>query len=140
MSWKSAVFSWTVSLDFKPKVAVITNITPDHLDRYEYRFEKYIASKFRIAMNQDSNDYLIYDADDEVSGDWLKKHPVQSKLVPFSLKNEHGIWSMVGQEHIRINVEPKTLEMSTDFLTLDGQHNVKECHGGELGFHVGGCS
>lgn len=59
-------------VDFKPHIAVITNITPDHLDRYDYKFENYIASKFRIAINQDENDYLIYDADDEVIGDWLK--------------------------------------------------------------------
>ncbi|MCB0428361.1 MAG: UDP-N-acetylmuramoyl-L-alanine--D-glutamate ligase, partial [Mangrovimonas sp.] len=51
---------------FRPHIAVITNITPDHLDRYDYKFENYIASKFRIAMNQTAQDYLIYDADDEV--------------------------------------------------------------------------
>ena len=72
-------------IDFKPHIAVITNITPDHLDRYEYEFENYIASKFRIAENQDENDYLIYDADDAVLVEWLNKHPVESKLMPFSL-------------------------------------------------------
>ncbi|KQC29828.1 UDP-N-acetylmuramoyl-L-alanine--D-glutamate ligase [Flagellimonas eckloniae] len=112
-------------IDFKPYVAILTNITPDHLDRYEYKFENYIASKFRIAMNQDENDYLIYDADDEVIKDWLKKHPVQSKLVPFSLreKPKEGAW--LENETIKMNIEHKTLEMSTDILALDGQHNVK---------------
>ncbi|UII80697.1 UDP-N-acetylmuramoyl-L-alanine--D-glutamate ligase [Flagellimonas sp. CMM7] len=112
-------------IDFKPYVAILTNITPDHLDRYEYKFENYIASKFRIAMNQDKNDYLIYDADDEVIKGWLKKHPVQSKLVPFSLKEkqEEGAW--LENEIIKMNIEHKTLEMSTDILALDGQHNVK---------------
>mgnify|MGYP003632526817 CR=1 FL=1 len=57
--------------EFAPHIAVLTNITPDHLDRYEYDFEKYIASKFRIAMNQTEEDYLIYDADDPVIVDWL---------------------------------------------------------------------
>ena len=52
--------------NFRPHIAIITNITPDHLDRYDYKFENYIASKFRIAMNQTSEDYLIYDSDDEV--------------------------------------------------------------------------
>jgi UDP-N-acetylmuramoylalanine--D-glutamate ligase len=112
-------------VDFKPKVAVITNITPDNLDRYEYQFEKYIASKFRIAMNQDSSDYLIYDADDKVITNWLKAHPVQSKLVPFSLKMKQEFGAWLDKDIIKINVEPKTFEMSTDFLTLDGQHNVK---------------
>lgn len=112
-------------VDFKPHIAILTNITPDHLDRYDYQFEKYIASKFRIAMNQDENDYLIYDADDEVIQYWLKKHPVQSKLVPFSLteKQEQGAW--LENEVIKMNVEHKTLEMSTDILALQGQHNVK---------------
>ncbi len=112
-------------IDFKPYVAILNNITPDHLDRYEYKFENYIASKFRIAMNQDENDYLIYDADDEVIKDWLEKHPVQSKLVPFSLreKPKEGAW--LENETIKMNIEHKTLEMSTDILALDGQHNVK---------------
>ncbi|MDC6365851.1 MULTISPECIES: UDP-N-acetylmuramoyl-L-alanine--D-glutamate ligase [Flavobacteriaceae] len=112
-------------VDFKPKVAIITNITPDHLDRYDYKFENYIASKFRIAMNQDENDYLIYDADDKVIQDGLKKHPVQSKLIPFSLKEKlkEGAWLENGT--IKMNVEHKILEMSTDILALEGQHNVK---------------
>ncbi|MGX1928963.1 UDP-N-acetylmuramoyl-L-alanine--D-glutamate ligase [Flagellimonas sp. 2504JD4-2] len=111
--------------DFKPHIAILTNITPDHLDRYDYQFEKYIASKFRIAMNQNGNDYLIYDADDEVIQNWLKKHPVQSKLIPFSLreKREQGAW--LDNATIKMNVEHKTLEMSTDILALQGQHNVK---------------
>ncbi|MAO18305.1 UDP-N-acetylmuramoyl-L-alanine--D-glutamate ligase [Flagellimonas marinaquae] len=112
-------------VDFKPHIAILTNITPDHLDRYEYKFENYIASKFRIAMNQDKNDYLIYDADDEVIQDWLKKHPVQSKLVPFSVKRklEEGAW--LEDKTIKIKLEHKTLEMSEDILALEGQHNVK---------------
>lgn len=111
--------------DFKPHIAVITNITPDHLDRYDYQFENYIASKFRIAMNQDEKDYLIYDADDEVIVNWLKENPVQSKLVPFSLKMkvEEGAW--LEDKTIHIKLEHKTLEMSTDILALEGQHNVK---------------
>ncbi|UJH69251.1 UDP-N-acetylmuramoyl-L-alanine--D-glutamate ligase [Allomuricauda sp. SCSIO 65647] len=110
---------------FKPHIAMITNITPDHLDRYEYKFENYVASKFRIAMNQDASDYLIYDADDDAIAEGFKKHPVQSKLLPFSLKEElkEGAWMKNGT--ININVESKTFEMSTDFLALEGKHNVK---------------
>ena len=73
---------------FAPHIAVITNITPDHLDRYEYEFDKYIASKFRIAMNQTEKDFLIYDADDPVITDWLKRHPVKSQCIPFSIERE----------------------------------------------------
>ncbi|RPG38114.1 MAG: UDP-N-acetylmuramoyl-L-alanine--D-glutamate ligase [Muricauda sp. TMED12] len=112
-------------VDFKPHIAMITNITPDHLDRYDYKFENYIASKFRIAMNQGKDDYLIYDADDEVIQAWLKEHPVQSKLVPFSVKSklEEGAW--LEDKTIKIKLEHKTLEMSEDILALEGQHNVK---------------
>ena len=112
-------------VDFKPHIAMITNITPDHLDRYDYKFENYIASKFRIAMNQDKDDYLIYDADDEVIQAWLKEHPVQSKLVPFSVKSklEEGAW--LEDNTIKIKLEHKTLEMSEDILALEGQHNIK---------------
>ncbi len=111
--------------EFKPHVAILTNITPDHLDRYEYKFEKYITSKFRIAMNQTEADFFIYDADDPVIHDGLKKHPIQSKLVPFSIqkKLKEGAW--LEDDTIKMNVEHKTLEMSTDTLALEGQHNVK---------------
>jgi UDP-N-acetylmuramoylalanine--D-glutamate ligase len=119
-------------VDFKPYVAVITNITPDHLDRYDYQFENYVASKFRIAMNQDANDYLIYDNDDVTISKWLKKYPVQSKLVPFSITKilSEGAW--LENNEIIINVENKTLKMSIDYLTLDGQHNVKNAMAASL--------
>jgi UDP-N-acetylmuramoylalanine--D-glutamate ligase len=119
-------------VDFKPYVAIITNITPDHLDRYDYQFENYVASKFRIAMNQDANDYLIYDNDDVTISKWLKKYPVQSKLVPFSITKilSEGAW--LENNEIIINVENKTLKMSIDYLTLDGQHNVKNAMAASL--------
>ena len=112
-------------VDFRPQIAIITNITPDHLDRYEYQFENYVASKFRIAMNQGVNDYLIYDADDPVIVQGIQQHSVQSKLVPFSVETElkEGAW--LENNEIIINVEHKNLKMSTDYLALDGQHNVK---------------
>ncbi|TAI46872.1 UDP-N-acetylmuramoyl-L-alanine--D-glutamate ligase [Flagellimonas allohymeniacidonis] len=112
-------------VQFKPHIAMITNITPDHLDRYENKFENYVASKFRIAMNQDENDYLIYDADDPVICEGFAKHPVQSKLLPFSLKEKQETGAWLENDTIKINVEHKTLEMSTDILALEGQHNVK---------------
>ena len=112
-------------VDFKPKVAVITNITEDHLDRYEYQFEKYIAAKFRIAMNQDENDYLIYDADDKIIQEGLQKHTIRSKQVPFSLTTRQEMGAWMENEVIRFKLEANTIDMSTDFLTLEGQHNIK---------------
>ncbi|HET9277667.1 MAG TPA: Mur ligase family protein, partial [Flavitalea sp.] len=66
---------------FRPDVAILTNITEDHLDRYEYKFENYIRSKFRIAMNQDKNDYFIYCLDDEVTMKYLDQFNIQSKQL-----------------------------------------------------------
>ena len=112
-------------VDFKPKIAVITNITPDHLDRYDYQFENYIASKFSIAKNQTKEDYLIYDADDEVITDWLQTHPVQSTLLPFSLvkKIENGAY--LEKENIIITIDNNQIIMPTSKIALEGKHNVK---------------
>ncbi|TQO38051.1 UDP-N-acetylmuramoylalanine--D-glutamate ligase [Arenibacter algicola] len=112
-------------VDFKPHIAILTNITPDHLDRYEYKFEDYIASKFRIAKNQTKEDYLIYDADDEVIVQWLQKNPVQSKLLPFSISKKLDEGAYLENDKIIIKTHNNTIEMSTDALALEGKHNVK---------------
>src|SRR5690606_21730240 len=112
-------------VDFKPHIAMITNISPDHLDRYGHRFENYVASKFRIAMNQGPEDHLIYDADDPTIRAWLEQRPVRSKLIPFSVKEKltEGAW--LEDRTIKIKLEQNTMEMSTDILALEGQHNLK---------------
>lgn len=112
-------------VDFKPKIAVITSITPDHLDRYNYEFENYIASKFRIAMNQTKDDYLIYDADDEVIINHLKNHPVQSTLLPFSLTKTIENGAYLDKDNIKITIDNNQLIMPTTILTLEGKHNIK---------------
>lgn len=112
-------------VDFKPKIAVITNITPDHLDRYDYKFENYIASKFRIAENQTKDDYLIFDADDEVLTSWLKTHPVQSTLLPFSLVKNIENGAYLENENIIITIDNNKIIMPTTSLTLEGKHNIK---------------
>ncbi|MFK2820449.1 UDP-N-acetylmuramoyl-L-alanine--D-glutamate ligase [Flavobacteriaceae sp. LMIT009] len=111
--------------DFKPHIAIITNITPDHLDRYDYKFENYIASKFRIAMNQTSNDYLIYDADDEVITTYLENHPVQSTLLPFSLMKKLEQGAFLEEDNIKILIDNIQITMPTANLALEGKHNVK---------------
>lgn len=112
-------------VDFKPHIAIITNITPDHLDRYNYEFDNYIASKFRIAENQTEDDYLIYDADDEVLVSWLEKHPVKSKLIPFSIEKQLEKGACLKNNIIHITTQNNTIEMATDNLALEGKHNLK---------------
>jgi UDP-N-acetylmuramoylalanine--D-glutamate ligase len=112
-------------VDFKPKIAVITNITPDHLDRYDYKLENYITSKFRIAENQTKEDYLIYDADDEILTNWLQSHPVQSTLLPFSLVRTIGNGAYLDKQNIIITINNNQIIMPISSLTLEGNHNIK---------------
>jgi UDP-N-acetylmuramoylalanine--D-glutamate ligase len=111
--------------DFNSHIAILTNITPDHLDRYEYDFEKYIASKFRITKNQTESDYLIYDADDQAINNWLENNTVKAKLVPFSLEKELEYGAFLKDKIITININKDIFKMPISTLTVKGKHNVK---------------
>ena len=110
---------------FQPHIAVITNITADHLDRYDYKFENYISAKFRIIMNQTKSDYLIYDADDPVIDTYLKTHPIQSILMPFSLEKSLEQGAHYKDKIITITNQKNTIQMPTSNLALEGKHNIK---------------
>lgn len=110
---------------FKPHIAVLMNITPDHLDRYDYKFENYIESKFKITQNQTSEDFLIYDADDEVIADWLSKNDVKATLLPFSIEKELAQGTFLQQENIITKLDNSVFTMSKDTLALEGKHNTK---------------
>ncbi|WP_179318074.1 UDP-N-acetylmuramoyl-L-alanine--D-glutamate ligase [Winogradskyella helgolandensis] len=112
-------------IDFKPKIAVLTNITPDHLDRYDYKFENYIASKFRVVENQTEDDYFIYDADDEVILEYMKTHQIQSKKLPFSLTRVIEQGAYLDNNNIIITIDNNQIIMPTNNLALEGKHNVK---------------
>jgi len=112
-------------IEFKPRIAVITNITPDHLDRYDNEFTNYINSKFRIIMNQTKEDYFIYDADDEVIAKWLKENPIQSTKLPFSLKTSIENGAHYKNNKIYITLNKKQIIMPTASLRLEGKHNIK---------------
>jgi UDP-N-acetylmuramoylalanine--D-glutamate ligase len=111
--------------DFKPKIAILTNITPDHLDRYDYKFENYIASKFRIVENQKEDDYFIYDSDDEVIEEWLQNHKIQSKRMPFSLTKVVEEGAYYKNNKIIITIDNNQIIMPTENLALEGKHNIK---------------
>ena len=113
---------------FKPDVAIITNITEDHLDRYDYQFENYIRSKFRIVMNQQPDDTFIYCADDEITIKYLNKENffgfnIQSKQLPISMKRElpNGAFIKDGDMYVRTGQE--FTRMSVFDFALKGKHN-----------------
>jgi UDP-N-acetylmuramoylalanine--D-glutamate ligase len=111
--------------EFSPAIAVITNITPDHLDRYEYDFEKYVASKFRITKNQTATDFLIYDADDPAIKQGLKDHKTNAQLVPFSIERELSYGAFIRDNNIIIKLNTEEFTMGISKLTLQGKHNTK---------------
>lgn len=113
------------TVNFRPHIAVLTNITPDHLDRYDYQFEKYIASKFLVVKNQTAADYFIYDADDEVITQHLKTMPIQSKLLPFSLTKVIENGAYYNNKEIIIIIDNNKIIMPTSNLALEGKHNIK---------------
>jgi UDP-N-acetylmuramoylalanine--D-glutamate ligase len=110
---------------FKADIAVLLNITPDHLDRYEYKLANYAASKMRIVRNQTAEDYFIYCADDEETLKVLKNTKVESRQYPFSIRKkiEEGAYLEGNNLHININQEDQ-LTMSISDLALQGKHNI----------------
>jgi UDP-N-acetylmuramoylalanine--D-glutamate ligase len=112
-------------IDYAPHIAVITNISPDHLDRYEYNYELYIVAKFRITMNQKKTDYLIYDADDEAIGNWMKEHKTKAQLIPFSLSGNNKKGLYVEKDTIYSTLNKGNFTMPINELSLEGKHNVK---------------
>jgi UDP-N-acetylmuramoylalanine--D-glutamate ligase len=110
---------------FAPRIAVLMNLSPDHLDRYDYSYEKYIASKFRIAMNQTEEDYFIYDGDDSEIVKWLSKNPVKSQLLPFSLNKEQKNGAYIKNKEIIITTQNTNLTMPIASLGIQGKHNQK---------------
>lgn len=111
--------------DFKADVAILMNITPDHLDRYEMNFQKYVDSKFMIIQNQTKEDAFIYCADDPVILKEIKKRKIKAKMYPFSISKEingHGAW--LKNDEILINTTPNTFKMTLESLALQGKHNI----------------
>lgn len=111
---------------FKAEIAVLLNITPDHLDRYEYKFENYANSKFRITQNQTPEDALVYCYDDEVIKALIENNKPSARLFPFSIKEKlEGNAAFLEEENqINININQKSLTMKIDQLALQGKHNV----------------
>ncbi len=111
--------------EFKAEIAILTNITPDHLDRYDYKFENYTDSKFRIAQNQTADDAFIYCLDDEVSAAEVSRRDLKARI--YTLTSQPGnassdAYCIENKLHININNNPFT--MTLEELALQGKHNV----------------
>ncbi len=113
-------------INYKPHIAIITNISPDHLDRYDYKYENYIASKFRITMNQTEEDFLIYDADDEAIAAWLENNKTKAQLIPFSLLKTFELGAFIKEKTMEVNIiNEEEFTMETETMALEGKHNMK---------------
>ena len=110
--------------DFKADVAILLNITPDHLDRYAYEMQNYVNSKFRILQNQTSEDYFIYCDDDEVIRKEIQEREIPARKVPFGLGIPANQGAGVQKNRIIINLNQNQFSMSILDLSLQGKHNT----------------
>jgi UDP-N-acetylmuramoylalanine--D-glutamate ligase len=109
---------------FRADIAILLNITPDHLDRYEYKLENYTASKLKITNNQTTDDAFIYCADDPVTVEALTKHNIIAKKYPFSLSPGSDKVAYIEQQQLIINLNNNQLTMYIHDLALQGKHNA----------------
>jgi len=110
--------------DFKADIAIITNITPDHLDRYDHNLENYVKAKFRITRNMSSEDCFIFCSDDEITVSHLNKIVVKAKMLPFSQKKEVKQGAFLKDDRIVVRYEDSECDMFIRELALGGKHNV----------------
>ncbi len=110
--------------EFKPDIAIITNITPDHLDRYDHNMENYVKAKFRITRNLRPEDCFIFDSDDEITIGQLDKIILKAKMLPFSQQKEVNQGACLRDDKILIRYEQSESEIYIDELALGGKHNI----------------
>lgn len=110
--------------DFRADIAILTNITPDHLDRYEYTMQNYVNSKLRIIQNQTADDWFIYNYDDPIIRAEVEKRTLPMRCAPFSLREEIALGGYLNEEQITININEQ-FTMSIHDLALKGKHNAQ---------------
>ena len=110
--------------EFKADIAILTNITPDHLDRYNYVMQNYVDSKFRILQNQTQNDWFIYNYDDSIIRAEVEKRTITAQTAPFSLKEEIKLGGFANEKQLTINIKEQ-FTMSIHDLALKGKHNTQ---------------
>ncbi len=110
--------------DFRPDIAIITNITPDHLDRYDHNIENYVAAKFNITRNLGPDDCFIFDSDDAITIGHLDKIVLRCKMLPFSQEKELEQGAFLQGEKIHIRYEKEETDLFLQELALGGKHNI----------------
>ncbi|MEP6926552.1 MAG: UDP-N-acetylmuramoyl-L-alanine--D-glutamate ligase [Ginsengibacter sp.] len=108
---------------FRPEIAILTNITEDHLDRYEYNFENYIKSKFNIIKNQTENDVFIYNADDEITIKYLNKFLNRVNPLPISMRKSLPEGAYITNSEMHIKWQNEEMTMSVEDFAVKGKHN-----------------
>jgi UDP-N-acetylmuramoylalanine--D-glutamate ligase len=110
--------------DFRPDIAIITNITPDHLDRYDHNMENYVAAKFNITRNLRPDDCFIFDSDDSITVGHLSKIVLRCKMLPFSQKEEVKQGAFLKDDKIVLRYEKEETDIFLQDLALGGKHNI----------------
>jgi len=110
--------------DFKPDIAIITNITPDHLDRYDHKMENYVAAKFKITKNLTPDDCFIFDSDDDITIGHLDNIILRCKMLPFSQKKEVDEGAFLREDKIVLRYEKEETDLYLQELALGGKHNI----------------
>lgn len=113
--------------NFRPYISLLLNLSPDHLDQYNYNYEEYALAKFNIAKNQQNNDFFICNKDDEMSQKLLNRVDINAKKLLFSLNEELEEGGFATNDHIFVKLEGRTFSMPIDEMSLVGKHNVANC-------------
>ena len=126
--------------DFRPDIAIITNITPDHLDRYDYNMENYVRAKFRITRNLRPQDCFIFDSDDQITIGHLDQILVQAKQLPYTQEKKVSQGAYLDSDKIVLEYEQDETEIYLNELALGGKHNIYNSMAAALAAKASGVS
>jgi UDP-N-acetylmuramoylalanine--D-glutamate ligase len=122
--------------EFKADIAILLNITPDHLDRYEYQLQHYVNSKFRVSQNLNEENFFIFCSDDEITIRELEHIVLTAQKLPFSIKHKHQPGAYLENDLLTINYQDENFSMSLDELSLRGKHNAYNSMAAGITGHV----
>jgi UDP-N-acetylmuramoylalanine--D-glutamate ligase len=121
---------------FKADIAILLNISPDHLDRYDYKMENYVKSKFRITQNLSEEECFIFCSDNDVTTEHLNQIVIKAEMLPFSQEKKEGQTAYLLEQFMHINYHSNEFDMSINELSLKGRHNVYNSMAAGIAGHV----